>query len=366
MDQILKPLWNAYQCMKIGREKRSPLEIQSSEHRITFGPDGRVSGVRKRETLEANKLIEEMMVMANVCAAETLEAKRTPLLYRVHDKPSDAKLAALTDFLSTVNLNWAQGQVVLPARFNRLLELSAQTEHAAIVNEVVLRTQAQAVYSPDNIGHFGLNLGRYAHFTSPIRRYADVIVHRGLVRALGFGKDGLTQDEEGRLEEIAEHITMCERRSMAAEREATERYIAAFLADRVGATFEGRISGVTRFGLFVKLIETNADGLVPISSLDERYFHDEGAHALIGERSGRQYKLGQKVEVRLEDAVPVSGGLLFAMLSEPEAAVPGAKRRPTSGRSSFSPAPRRGGPKPKFAGGKNVADRKNAKKKKKR
>ena len=387
MDQIIKPLWDAYQCMKIGREKRAPLEIQSSEHRITFGPDGRVNGVRKRETLEANKLIEEMMVMANVCAAETLEAKRTPLLYRVHDKPSDTKLAALTDFLSTVDLQWAQGQVVLPARFNRLLQLAAQTEHGAIVNEVVLRTQAQAVYSPDNIGHFGLNLGRYAHFTSPIRRYADVIVHRGLVRALGLGKDGLTQDEEGRLEEIAEHITMCERRSMAAEREATERYIAAFLADRVGATFEGRISGVTRFGLFVKLIETNADGLVPISSLDERYFHDEGAHALVGERSGRQFKLGQKVEVRLEDAVPVSGGLLFAMLSEPEAGVPGAKRRPTPARTPFSRAPGRSGPKPKHAGpkhagpkqvgpkqagpkqasaGKNVAERKNSKKKKKR
>lgn len=346
VDTILKPIWDAYQCMKLGREKRSPLEIQSSEHRIIFGENGKITGVRKRETLEANKLIEEMMVMANVCAAETLEAKRTPLLYRIHDKPSDTKIAALSDFLSTVNLSWAHGQVVMPARFNRLLQLSASTEHAAIVNEVVLRTQAQAVYSPDNIGHFGLNLSRYAHFTSPIRRYADVIVHRGLVRALGLSKDGskdgLTQDEETRLTEIAEHITMCERRSMAAEREATERYIAAFLADRVGATFEGRISGVTRFGLFVKLVETNADGLVPISSLDERYFHDEGAHALVGERSGRQFRLGQKVEVRLEDAVPVSGGLLFAMLSDPEPATPGAKRRPPPGRASFS--------KPSFSG----------------
>jgi ribonuclease R len=333
MAQVLMPLWQAYQCMKRGRETRQPLEIASAEHRITFGPDGRVSGVRRRETLEANRLIEEMMVMANVCAAETLEAKRTPLLYRVHDKPSDQKIAALTDFLSTVGLNWAHGQVVLPARFNRLLHLAAETEHAAIVNEVVLRTQAQAIYSPDNIGHFGLNLSRYAHFTSPIRRYADVIVHRGLVRALGFGKEGLTPDDEGRLDEIAEHITMCERRSMAAEREATERYIAAFLADRVGATFKGRISGVTRFGLFVKLEETNADGLVPISSLDERYFHDEGAHALVGERTGRQFRLGQSVEVRLEEAAPVSGGLLFAMLSDPDPPQPGMKRRASQQRA---------------------------------
>jgi ribonuclease R len=338
MPQILKPLWDAYQCMKLGREQRSPLEISSSEHRVTFGPDGHVSGVRKRETLEANKLIEEMMIQANVCAAETLEAKRTALVYRIHDQPSDAKIAALTDFLPTVGLKWAKGEVMLPGRFNRLLQLSRETEHAEIVNEVVLRTQAQAIYSPENIGHFGLNLAKYAHFTSPIRRYADLVVHRALVRALGLGADGLTSEEEARLGEIAEHITMCERRSMAAEREATERYIAAFLADQVGAEFEGRISGVTRFGLFVKLTETNADGLVPMSSLEERFEHDEGLHALVSVRSGRRYQLGQKVEVRLEDATPVSGGLLFRILSEPLAAQPGAPRRPVSRTPSRAPS----------------------------
>jgi ribonuclease R len=327
---VLGPLHAAYACMKAGRQRREPLEIVSTEHRINFGPDGRVSGVAKRMTLEANKLIEEMMIQANVCAAETLEARRTPLLYRIHDSPSDAKIAALTDFLPTVGLKWAAGQTLLPGRFNRILALAANTEHAEIVNEVVLRTQAQAVYSPDNIGHFGLNLARYAHFTSPIRRYADVVVHRALIRALGLGHDGLTGEEEQRLAETAEHITMCERRSMAAEREATERYIASFLADRVGAQFEGRISGVTRFGLFVKLTDTNADGLVPISSLDDRYEHMEALHALVSVRSGRRYQLGQKVEVRLEDAVPVSGGLLFRMLSEPLAPAPGVRRPATT------------------------------------
>jgi ribonuclease R len=335
---ILQPLWAAYQCMKLGRDRRQPLQIESTEHRITFDTAGRVTGVRKRETLEANKLIEEMMIQANVCAAETLEAKRTPLIYRIHDSPSDAKIAALTDFLPTVGLAWAKGQTLLPGRFNRLLQLAADTEHREIVNEVVLRTQAQAVYAPDNIGHFGLNLARYAHFTSPIRRYADLVVHRALIRALGLGPDGLADEEAKRLSETAEHITMCERRSMAAEREATERYIAAYLADRVGATFEGRISGVTRFGLFVKLTETNADGLVPISSLDERYEHDEAAHALVGQRSGRRYQLGQSVEVRLEDATPVSGGLIFSMQSEPLARAAGATRLRTQNRPPTRPA----------------------------
>ncbi len=362
VDQILKPLWAAYQCLKIGRDRRSPLNINSTEHRIVFAENGQVAGVTKRVTLEANKLIEEMMIMANVCAAETLEGKQTPLIYRIHDTPSDAKIASLTDFLPTVGLNWAQGQVILPARFNRLLELAAQTENADIVNEVVLRTQAQAIYSPDNIGHFGLNLARYAHFTSPIRRYADLIVHRALVRALGLGADGQTQDEQSRLDEISQHIVTCERRSMAAEREATDRYIAAFLADRVGSEFEGRISGVTRFGLFVKLTDTNADGLVPISSLDERFHHDEAAHALVGERSGRRYQLGQKVEVKLEDAVPVSGGLLFRMLSDPLDAVPGAPRaRGTPNRAGFgrgSRPPGKGAPRGKGAGAKTAPRKK--------
>lgn len=342
LDPILRPLWAAYQCMLQGREARQPLDLASSEFRIQFGPDGRVSGVARRETLAANQLIEEMMIQANVCAAESLEAKAQPLIYRVHDAPSKEKIAQLTEFLETIALKWAKGQVVTPARFNRLLGLARDTEHADIVNEVVLRTQSQAIYAPDNIGHFGLNLTKYAHFTSPIRRYADLIVHRALIRALKLGEDGLSDGEADRLEEIAEHITSTERRSMAAEREATERYIASFLADRVGATFEGRISGVTRFGAFVKLLETNADGIVPISQLGaERFFHDGALHALVGERSGRRYQLGQPVEVRLVEAAPISGGLVFEMLSDPlEAAAdwrPGRAPRFERGR----PGPKR-------------------------
>jgi len=326
LDPILKPLWDAYRCVWSAREKRQPLEIDAPEHRIIFR-NGKVAGVKRRERFDAHKLIEEFMIQANVCAAETLELKGRPLIYRIHDRPSDEKIAALTDFLPTVNMSWAKGQNPTAGRFNRILHMAESTPHRDIVNEVILRTQAQAVYSPDNIGHFGLNLSRYAHFTSPIRRYADLTVHRALIRALKLGQDGATETDEARYEETAQHISDTERKSMAAERDATARYISAFLADRIGAEFEGRVTGVTRFGLFVRLDETQADGLAPISTLGaERWHHDEKAHALVGEQSGQRYPLGMRVTVRLEEAAPISGGLVFSVLSDPEPPLPGWRR----------------------------------------
>jgi ribonuclease R len=339
LKPVLAPLWAVYGALKIARDKRSPLEIESPERRIVLGEDGRVVSITPRRVLDAHRLIEEMMIQANRSAAETLEQKHTPLIYRVHDTPSQEKLKNLSDFLLTLDVKWSMGEAPRTARFNRLLEQMRGGPHAEIVNEVVLRTQMQAIYSPDNIGHFGLNLDRYAHFTSPIRRYADLTVHRGLIRALGLGDDGLTETEIARLTETAEHITMAERRGMAAERDATDRYVAAFMEGREGATFAGRITGVTRFGLFVRLAETGADGLVPISSLGSEYFiHDERTHALVGERTGGRWRLGREVEVRLKEAVPITGGLLFEMLSEPEAGEAGAPRR-------------RGPPPPKRSGG---------------
>jgi ribonuclease R len=331
MPRVLKPLYEAYAVLKLGRDARAPLEIESSERRIRFGADGRIAAITPRAALPAHKLIEEFMIQANVCAAETLEQRRTPLIYRVHDAPSDAKIQSLVDFLDTLGLPWSKGQPATTARFDRLLADTREGPHADIVNEVVLRTQMQAIYDTDNIGHFGLNLARYAHFTSPIRRYADLIVHRALIRALGLGDDGLSDTDIARMKATAEQITLAERRAMAAERDATDRYVAAFLADRVGAEFTGRITGVTRFGLFVRLDETGADGLAPISSLGGEYFHhDERAHALIGERSGAVWRLGREVEVRLKEATPITGGLLFEMLSDPESggAAPGRARPP--------------------------------------
>ena len=324
---ILKPLWAAYTAVSKARDIRSPLDIDSPERRIVMDPAGEVASIAKRERLDAHRLIEEFMIQANVCAAETLEQKRSPLIYRIHDAPSQEKLFNLGDFLATIGLPWNKGEPPRTDRFNRLLGETRDGPHAEIVNEVVLRTQMQAQYSPDNIGHFGLNLARYAHFTSPIRRYADLIVHRALIRALKLGDDGLTDNEIARLEATAEHITAAERAAMAAERDATDRYVAAFLKDRVGAEFSGRITGVTRFGLFIRLDETGADGLAPVSSLGAEYFvHDDRAHALIGERSGRRYRLGAKVQVRLVEATPITGGLLFEMLSEAEPADPNAPR----------------------------------------
>jgi len=260
------------------------------------------------------------------------------VVYRVHDTPGADKLVALKDFLETLGLPWSAGEAATPRRFNRLLVETREGPHAEIVNEVVLRTQMQAIYATENIGHFGLNLDRYAHFTSPIRRYADLLVHRSLIGALGLGNDGLSPADLQRLAETAEHITVTERRAMAAEREAGERYVAAYLEDRIGATFQASITGVTRFGLFLRLSETGADGLIPISTLGDQYFvHDEASHALVGERTGERWRLGTRVEVRLKEANPVTGGLLFEMLSDPEPPAPGARRRPSSSQGRRKP-----------------------------
>jgi ribonuclease R len=327
LEPVLKPLWAGYEAMKLARDRRSPLAIESAERKIVISPEGEVVSISPRQALEAHKLIEEMMVQANVCAAETLEQRRTPLIYRVHDTPSQEKMQNFADFLGTLGVPWNKGEAPRTDRFNKLLGEMREGPHAEIVNEVVLRTQMQANYNTENIGHFGLNLERYAHFTSPIRRYADLTVHRGLIRALGLGDDGQTDYEAARLRETAEHITLAERRAMAAERDATDRYVAAFMANHLGAEFEGRITGVTRFGLFVRLKDTGADGLTPVSTLGDEYFvHDDKAHALIGERTGQRWRLGAAVTVRLREATPITGGLLFEMLSDPEPPEPGALR----------------------------------------
>ncbi|MFC3069776.1 ribonuclease R [Phenylobacterium soli] len=349
LDPILKPLWEAYDCLKTGRDARSPLAIESLERKIHIDEMGRIASIIPRSSLEAHRLIEEFMIQANVCAAETLEQKKIPLIYRVHDEPSFEKLQALVDFLATLEIPWSKGEAPRTERFNKLLGETRGTPHAEIVNEVVLRTQMQAHYSSENIGHYGLNLAKYAHFTSPIRRYADLIVHRALITALKLGDDGLTERDVATMKETAELITMAERRAMAAERDATDRYIAAFLADRVGAEFDGKITGVTRFGLFVRLAETGADGLVPVSSLGGEYFvHDDRTHALVGERTGARWPLGMAVRVRLREATPLTGGLLFEMLSEP---APADRSMPAPRLGMRARGDRRPGPGGKGPGG---------------
>ena len=317
LDTVLRPLWGAYGALTRERAKRGPLDLDLPERKILLDEAGRVRGIATHPRLDAHRLIEEFMIAANVAAAETLEAKRTPLIYRVHDAPSKEKLASLGEFLATLNLNLPKAGTLKPAQFNRILADTRASPNAELISEVILRSQAQAEYSPNNFGHFGLNLRRYAHYTSPIRRYADLIVHRAIVRALGLGNDGLTDNEIGALQEIAQFISGTERRAMLAERETSDRLIAAFLADRIGSRFQARVSGMVRTGLFVRLKETGADGFVPASSIgSEFYYHDEVRQALIGEETGAAFQLGDSVEVRLVEAIPTAGALRFEMLSE--------------------------------------------------
>jgi len=311
----VRALFAAYRCAAQAREVRAPLHLNLPERRIELDDQGRVVSVRFRETTDANRLIEEFMVQANVCAAETLEAQRRPLIYRVHEEPTPEKLDALREQVETVGLTLAKGQVLKTRHLNALLDAAADGQFAELVNMAVLRAQTQAYYSPDNFGHFGLALQRYAHFTSPIRRYADLVVHRALVAALDMGRDGQTPDEVAALAETAKHISQTERRAMDAERDTTDRYLAAYLADREGAEFEGRVSGVARFGLFVKLDETGADGIIPISTLGHEYWRFDGeAQTLTGEKSRKVIGVGARARVRLAEAVPVTGGLRFELL----------------------------------------------------
>jgi ribonuclease R len=317
LDTVLRPLWGAYASLQLARTERGPLELDLPERKILLDDKGQVRSVVTPPRLDAHRLIEEFMIAANVAAAETLEAKRSPLIYRVHDAPSTEKLAMLGEFLATIGLKLPKAGTLKPAQFNRILADTRATPTAELVGEVVLRSQSQAEYSPSNFGHFGLNLRRYAHFTSPIRRYADLIVHRALIRALDFGAGGLTDEEIGELDEIASAISDTERRAMAAERDTADRLIAAYLADRIGATFHARVSGLVRTGLFVRLVETGADGFVPASGIGQEYFyHDEVRQALVGEDTGLAYQLGDPVEVRLVEAIPTAGALRFDMLSE--------------------------------------------------
>lgn len=316
MERALKPLWAAYEAVNKARTKRGPLDLDLPERKIVLDDKGRVANVVVPERLDAHRLIEEFMIQANVAAAETLEAKKTQLVYRVHDAPSPEKLKGLKDFLDTLDMKVPHLGALKPDAFNKILDKAKDLPVPELINEVILRSQSQAEYAPKNIGHFGLNLAKYAHFTSPIRRYADLLVHRALIRALKLGDDGMRDEEIPRLAAVSKSISDTERRAMAAERETTDRLIANHLADRVGASFTARISGVTRTGLFVRLKDSGADGYIPIGSLgDDYYHHVEAAHALVGARSGEGYRLGDVVEVRLLEVVASAGALKFEMLS---------------------------------------------------
>ncbi|MFN4015974.1 MAG: ribonuclease R [Reyranella sp.] len=341
MDQVVRPLYGAYRVLLAAREARGALDLDLPERQVTLGKDGHIATIGVRERLDSHKLIEEFMVLANVAAAQALEQKHAPCLYRVHDQPDLAKLEALREFLGTLGLKVPTGQRLRPADLNRILQEVADKPVSQLVSQTVLRSQSQAVYSPDNLGHFGLALARYAHFTSPIRRFPDLIVHRALIAAYGLGEGGLSSEDRGRFTEFGEHLSMCERRAIAAERGAIDRYVAAFMAGHVGAVFPGRVNGVTRFGLFATLEGTGADGLIPIRSLGQEFFrHDEGRQVLIGERTGETFGLGDRLQLKLVEADMATGGLLFEIVDVIER----VERQPAPRHSRAPHSRERGGP----------------------
>jgi len=328
LKPVIEPLFAAYAALTKARERRQPLALDLPERQIVLDDAGKVTGVNFKDRLDAHRMIEEFMVLANVAAAETLIAKKTQLLFRVHEEPSPEKLDALREVAQASGMVLAKGQVLKTAHLNRLLDQAKDTDNAELLNIATLRSMTQAYYAPENFGHFGLALRSYAHFTSPIRRYADLIVHRALVTAHGWGEDGLSPWDIEHLAQTATQISETERRSMTAERDTTDRYLSAFLSDRIGVEMGGRISGIAKFGVFVKLDDTGADAMIPIRNLGAEYFHyDAETQTLMGADTGVMIGLGQRVTVKLVDASPTTGGLIVDLLTLDEKTMPRGTRR---------------------------------------
>ena len=333
VDTVIKPLYGAFDAFLQARKRRGVLELDVPERKIELNEQVQIVAIAPRARFDSHKLIEEFMIAANVCAAEELERIKQPCMYRIHDAPSEEKLEALREFLEGAGYTLNKAAVLRPRDFNQILEKAKDTPEAELINTVVLRSQSQAMYSPDNIGHFGLALNKYGHFTSPIRRYADLLVHRALIAGLKLGEGGLPPEEGERFEQIGADISGTERRAAMAERDAVDRYVAAYMSDKVGAEFPGKISSVTHFGLFISLQETGADGLVPISTLpDDYYVHDPANHALVGQNRGKTFRLGDQVVVRIADADAATGSLALRLAEHADITARDLEERPRSGR----------------------------------
>ncbi|MFH1159174.1 MAG: ribonuclease R [Pseudomonadota bacterium] len=328
-ETVIKPLYKAYGILKRARSLRGALEIDLPERKAVIDEKGIVTAIVPRHRLESHQLVEEFMILANVAAAEALEGKKAPCLYRIHDKPAFDRLEGTREFLKEMGYSLPKAENLHPKNLNHILTLSADRPDKELIHTLLLRTQSPAIYSPDNIGHFGLALAKYAHFTSPIRRYADLMVHRSLVKSHSLGVGGLEDTEAETLHETADHISLTERRSMLAERDSMDRFTAQYLSANIGGEFKGRIGSVTHFGLFVTLEDSGADGLVPIRSLPRDYYvHDEKRHLLTGKEFGRSYRLSQPVVVRLLEADPLRGKITFELAEVGGGKAENSKRRP--------------------------------------
>ncbi|KEO87191.1 ribonuclease R [Erythrobacter sp. JL475] len=357
----LNNLWGAWKLLAKARAKRDPLELELPERRVVLNEEGQIAEIAVRERLDAHRVVEDFMIAANVAAARALEAKTHPVVYRVHEPPSREKLIALRDYMATLGKKLALGQVVTPGLFNRMLKDITDEAEKAQVMEAVLRSQTQAYYGPANAGHFGLSLGSYAHFTSPIRRYADLLVHRALVDAYKLEQPkppgslpdttGLSDKDRKSLQEVSDAISQTERRAMEAERDTIDRYVAAWLSGRVGEVFDTRITGVQGFGFFATIVGLGGDGLVPVSTLGAEHFrHDEAAQALIGEDTGTTYAAGDRLKLKLAEANALTGALKFVPVDADGNAIEPRGARP-------APRYRKPGGKPKKAGKYTVGKR---------
>ncbi|MEO1019022.1 MAG: ribonuclease R, partial [Pseudomonadota bacterium] len=314
---IITPLFNAYEALAEARRRRGTIELDLPERRVRLSEDGAPIAIEPRQRLQSHCLIEEFMITANVAAARELGRRHQPLLYRVHDKPDALKLDALAQYLAELGIPWSR-QAKQPGDFTALIQSVKEHDLHDMIASFVLRAQSQAIYDPENRGHFGLNLKEYAHFTSPIRRYSDLVVHRALIHGLDLpGAGGAAEAEEDEsLSRLGQHLSSTERRAMEAERKALQKFITLLMADKIGAQFTGRVISVHRFGMFIALSESGAEGLVPVSSLGQDYFvHDEHDHALIGRRTGERYGLGDRVQVELADVDRLEGQLNFRIIS---------------------------------------------------
>ncbi len=314
---VIAPLYGAYEALSSARDIRGALDLDLPERQVIVDDAGDVQSITVRERFDSHRLIEEFMITANVAAAQTLEEFGLPCMYRIHDQPSMEKMESLREFLGSMDIPLSKGQVIRAQQFNQILKKVANTPKQILVNTIILRSQSQAEYSPVNIGHFGLNLHKYSHFTSPIRRYSDLLVHRALVAGLKLKKplnEGQLDKSHPDFDEIGTHLSQCERRASLAERDAVDRFVASYMADQVGGEFTGRINGVTRFGLFVRLSETGAEGLIPVSTLpNDFYVHEEKDRCLRGERTGRTFTLGENLSVVLLESSPLTGGLILRL-----------------------------------------------------
>ena len=337
LGDVLENLWDAWKLLAADRAAREPLELDLPERRVVLDDQGRIDSVAVRERLDAHRVVEDFMIAANVAAAKALESKAAPVVYRIHEPPSREKLVALREYLKTFGHSLAMGQVITPGLFNRFLKDVTDEAEKAQVMEAVLRSQTQAYYGPANAGHFGLALGSYAHFTSPIRRYADLLVHRALVDAFKLEQtapkppipetSGLSDRDRADLAKVSEAISAAERRSMEAERETIDRYVAAWLAGRVGEVFDTRITGVQSFGFFATIEALGGDGLVPVTTLGGEYFrYDEAARLLVGADSGTRYAVGDRLKLRLGEANPLTGALKFELPDNPGRIEPRGQR----------------------------------------